>query len=75
MNESRKALDSFTRLDKETNDIEEMRRSLRTRSTAPAQPPSQRKLSVTVAPNPSAHTLAPVVRCTSPPPQPSLSPN
>ncbi len=42
MDESRKALDSFTRLDKETNDIEEMRRSLRTRSAAPAQPPSQR---------------------------------
>jgi tetratricopeptide (TPR) repeat protein len=40
--ESRKALDSFTRLDKESNDIEEMRRSLRNGSAAPVQPPSQR---------------------------------
>jgi tetratricopeptide (TPR) repeat protein len=41
MEESRKALDSFTRLDKETNDIEEMRRSLRTRSAAPPRPQSE----------------------------------
>jgi protein O-GlcNAc transferase len=40
--ESRKALDSFTRLDKESNDIEEMRRSLRNGSASPVQPPSQR---------------------------------
>jgi tetratricopeptide (TPR) repeat protein len=39
--ESRKALDSFMRLDKETNDMEEMRRSLRTRSAPAAQPQSQ----------------------------------
>ena len=43
MEESRKALDSFTRLDKETNDIEEMRRrNLANRSANPQQPKSQR---------------------------------
>src|SRR5258708_25573613 len=42
MDESRKALESFTRLDKETNHIEEIRRRLRTRSTDPAQPATQR---------------------------------
>jgi tetratricopeptide (TPR) repeat protein len=39
--ESRKALDAFSRLDKESNDIEEMRRSLRSRSTPSPQPTSQ----------------------------------
>ena len=40
--DSRKALDSFTRLEKETSDVEEMRRNLANRSDNPPQPQSQR---------------------------------
>ena len=40
--DSRKALDSFTRLESETSDVEEMRRNLANRSGNPPQPKSQR---------------------------------
>ncbi|PYU62630.1 MAG: hypothetical protein DMG55_03310 [Acidobacteria bacterium] len=40
--DSRKALDSFTRLERETSDVEEMRRNLANRSGNPPQPKSQR---------------------------------
>jgi tetratricopeptide (TPR) repeat protein len=40
--DSRKALDSFLRLQRETNELEEMRRSLADRSAAPPQPKNQR---------------------------------
>ncbi len=40
--DSRKALDSFTRLERETSDVEEMRRNLADRSANPPQPKSQR---------------------------------
>ena len=35
MDDSRKALESFTRLDKETNELEKMRRSANLRGTPP----------------------------------------
>ena len=42
LEDSRKALDSFTRMEKETSDVEEMRRNLTNRSANPPQPKSQR---------------------------------
>src|SRR5437879_5680735 len=42
LEDSQKALDSFTRLEKETGDLEEMRRNLVNRSANPPQPKSQR---------------------------------
>ena len=42
LEDSQKALDSFTRLEKETSDLEEMRRNLANRSANPPQPKSQR---------------------------------
>ena len=43
LEDSRKALDAFTRLEKETHDLEEMRRNLANSSATPPQPKSQRE--------------------------------
>ena len=42
LDEARKALDSFARLEKETNDLEEMRRNLANRPGSPSERRSQR---------------------------------